>query len=549
MAALFYAISLCFLSVTFGKPVDVRGHVNSPPTWSNVYTVAGVLRLPYAEIVEPFQAFFDGQNGRSRIDFYGGMDKTYQRADVKPYGASYRICPETTETQFNVLSCFEVNGTEKAPVAVQTVLPDLSNFEFVGYKDCKDQGNCSVWTYVMTQQHKVNTYTVTVTVDAEYPVHYEMLGYDTLLGSHYDKYEVEYRDYSPQMPPPDTFEIKDMTCKGFPGPGVMSKLLANPMQEFIEPDGQEKVHELFEHFLIKHPKKYANMVDRKEHNQRRDIFRQNLRFINSHNRKHVSFQVAVNHLADRSPKELGVLRGRTHSDGYNGGLPFHPDLSTVNDVPDTLDWRLYGAVTPVKDQAVCGSCWSFGSTGAIEGALFLKTKNLVRLSQQNLMDCSWGFGNNGCDGGEEFRSYQWVMKHGGIATEHSYGQYLAQDGYCHNGTIGAKISGYVNVTSGDLNALKIAIFQNGPVAVGIDASHKSFAFYSFGVYYEPQCGNKPDDLDHAVLAVGYGTMNDQAYWLVKNSWSTHWGNAGYVLMSQKDNNCGVATDATFVHIE
>lgn len=380
------------------------------------------------------------------------------------------------------------------------------------------------------------------------PVRYEMLGYDTLLGSHYDKYLIDYMDYSSQMPPAKVFEIPGMTCRDFPGPGAMTSLLANPMQEFVEPYGHEKVHELFEHFLIKHPKRYANTVQREEHNKRRNIFRQNLRFINSHNRKHVGFQVAVNHLADRSPEELRLLRGRTHTEGYNGGLPFKPDLSTLKDVPDTMNWRLYGAVTPVKDQGVCGSCWSFGTTGTIEGALFLKTKKLVGLSQQNLIDCSWGYGNNGCDGGEEFRSYQWIMKHGGIATEYSYGQYLAQDGRCHTGTIGAKIASYVKVTSGDLKALKVAIAQKGPVAVGIDASHRSFAFYSFGVYYEPQCGNSPEDLDHAVLAVGYGTMNGQAYWLVKNSWSTHWGNDGYVLMSQKGNNCGVATDATFVNL-
>lgn len=78
------------------------------------------------------------------------------------------------------------------------------------------------------------------------------------------------------------------------------------------------------------------------------------------------------------------------------------------------------------DQSVCGSCWSFGTVGAIEGALFLKTKRLVRLSQQALIDCSWGFGNNGCDGGEDFRAYQWMLKHGGIPTEDEYGPYLGQ---------------------------------------------------------------------------------------------------------------------------
>lgn len=129
------------------------------------------------------------------------------------------------------------------------------------------------------------------------------------------------------------------------------------------------------------------------------------------------------------------------------------------------------------------------------------------------------------------------------------------------------------MTSGDADALRLALFKNGPAAVSIDASHRSFVFYSHGVYYEPACGelyvspdvpdvsvpvckltfhsvidsgNTTDDLDHAVLAVGYGTLNGEPYWLVKNSWSTYWGNDGYILMSTKDNNCGVTTDATYV---
>ena len=88
--------------------------------------------------------------------------------------------------------------------------------------------------------------------------------------------------------------------------------------------------------------------------------------------------------------------------------------------------------------------------------------------------------------------------------------------------------------------------QHGPISVGIDASHRSFSFYSNGVYYDPERSNKPDGLDHSVLAVGYGEMEGKKYWLVKNSWSTHWGNDGYVLMAQKDNNCGVATSPTYV---
>ncbi|GFR83109.1 digestive cysteine proteinase 2-like [Elysia marginata] len=112
-----------------------------------------------------------------------------------------------------------------------------------------------------------------------------------------------------------------------------------------------------------------------------------------------------------------------------------------------------------------------------------------------------------------------------------------------------QISNYTILPQGDLQALKLAVYEKGPVSVAIDASHKSLSFYANGIYYEPQCRSDPDGLDHAVLAVGYGTLNGQDYWLVKNSWSTYWGNDGYVLMSQKDNNCGVATDASFVEIK
>lgn len=139
------------------------------------------------------------------------------------------------------------------------------------------------------------------------------------------------------------------------------------------------------------------------------------------------------------------------------------------------------------------------------------------LSSQNLVDCSWGFGNNGCDGGEDFRAYDWIIKHGGIQSDESYGPYLQADGYCHynNATVGAQLTGYVNVTPYDVLALKTALVNEGPISIGIDAAHKSLIYYANGVYYEPECGNKPDDLDHAVLLVGYGNLDGQDYWLVK----------------------------------
>ncbi|NXM09488.1 CYSP1 proteinase, partial [Tyrannus savana] len=273
------------------------------------------------------------------------------------------------------------------------------------------------------------------------------------------------------------------------------------------------------------------------------------RFVHSRNRAALSYTLALNHLADRTPHELAALRGRRRSGDPNNGQPFPAHLYTGLILPESLDWRLYGAVTPVKDQAVCGSCWSFATTGAMEGALFLKTGVLTPLSQQVLIDCSWGFGNYACDGGEEWRAYEWIKKHGGIASTESYGPYLGQvrNGYCHcnQSQLVAPLAGYARVAPGSAEALKAALVKHGPVAVNIDASHKSFAFYANGVYEEPLCGNETWALDHAVLAVGYGVLQGETYWLIKNSWSTYWGNDGYILMAMKDNNCGVATAASF----
>ncbi|CAB3232442.1 unnamed protein product [Arctia plantaginis] len=531
----------------------------SPPQWSPVYTVKGLLNIPYAELREPFYTWYDSNAGKSRIDYYGGMVKTYQLSAgaYKPFGTSVKVAPVTTESVLNQQTCLQVNGSSDNSVNIQTVLPDMTDFRYIGPDSMMDTDTAK-WQMVQTIGNKINKYSMWVKYKMSLrgesipiPVRYEMKGYNSLLGSHYDHYYMDYTDYDIEDIDSSVFNIdENMKCSSFPGPGDRHYATFNPMMEFIHPARDDHIHHEFDRFKNKHTKQYSSDL---EHERRLNVFRQNLRFIYSHNRARRTFRVAVNHLADRTDEELSALRGRRYS-GPNNGLPFPYSESLIRSesdkVPTEYDWRLFGAVSPVKDQSVCGSCWSFGSTGAVEGALFLHNGNtLVRLSEQALVDCSWGFGNNGCDGGEDFRSYQWIMKHG-IPSDEEYGGYLGQDGYCHidNVTAVTKIKGWVNVTTNNENALRLAIFKHGPISVAIDAAHKSFSFYSNGVYYEPQCHNKIDELDHAVLAVGYGILKGQKYWLVKNSWSNMWGNDGYVLMSTKDNNCGVQTAPTYVLI-
>ncbi|XP_049879969.1 digestive cysteine proteinase 2 isoform X2 [Pectinophora gossypiella] len=552
---LFSAVACLLLGTALGY-VDK----DSPPQWSPVYTVRGDLYIPYAELQEPFYAWYDNKNGKSRIDYYGGMVKTYQlTSTVYPqYGTSLKLAPVTTEQVLNKQTCLQVNGSADQSINVQTVLPDMADFKYIGNEAMRDS-DTSKWRMVTTVGDKVNKYTMWVKYrktlrgdSIPIPVKYEMKGYNSLLGSHYDHYYIDYSDYDVDDIDPNVFKVDaSMQCSSFPGPGNKHLATFNPMREFVHPINDDHVHDEFDRFKVKHTKQYASEV---EQLKRLNIFRQNLRYIKSHNRQFRSFWLSVNHLADRTDSELAALRGRVHSGPSPLGLPFPYSDNDIQEMsvklPPEFDWRLIGAVTPVKDQSVCGSCWSFGTVGAVEGALFLHNGgHLVRLSQQALVDCSWGFGNNGCDGGEDFRAYQWIMKHG-LPTEDDYGGYLGQDGYCHidNVTLVTSMKGWVNVTTNNEKALMLALFKHGPISVAIDASHKTFSFYSHGVYYDPKCKNDIDGLDHAVLAVGYGVLNGQHYWLIKNSWSNMWGNQGYVLMASKDNNCGVMTAPTYVLI-
>jgi cathepsin L len=284
--------------------------------------------------------------------------------------------------------------------------------------------------------------------------------------------------------------------------------------------------------------------------KRFSIWRSNLDYVKKHNSEadagHHTFWLKMNKFGDLTSQEFGRLYN-----GYNESLRTTPKSRNVFiynpslQVPDSVDWRTQGYVTPVKDQGQCGSCWAFSTTGSLEGQHFRASGKLVSLSEQNLVDCSRKYGNMGCNGGLMDQAFSYIKDNKGIDTEVSY-PYTAMDGSCkfNPANVGATDSGFVDVKSKDENALQQAVGTVGPVSVAIDASHASFQLYSHGIYYEPVCSSTR--LDHGVLAVGYGSDSGKDYWIVKNSWSTGWGDQGYIKMSRnRKNNCGIATSASY----
>jgi C1A family cysteine protease len=285
-----------------------------------------------------------------------------------------------------------------------------------------------------------------------------------------------------------------------------------------------------------------------EEESHRQTFEANKQMIEEQNAKGESLKFGINQFTDLTQEQYRVAAGLGWKPAPQEGTMaiLSRKVHQGEELADEVNWTTKGAVTPIKDQGQCGSCWSFGTTGGIEGSWQIATGQLQSLSEQQLVDCS-KFPNMGCSGGNPSIAVSFETKHN-VCSESSY-PYTATKGSCKGDTscVAAIPSGGVtgyNSVGGLLGANKAdmqAAVQQQPVTIAIEADQSSFQHYQSGIL-SSGCGT---NLDHAVLAVGYGSENGSDYWLVKNSWGTSWGDAGYIKIGSDSNVCGVLNQAGY----
>jgi cathepsin L len=328
---------------------------------------------------------------------------------------------------------------------------------------------------------------------------------------------------------------------------------------------QENMHAMFQAWRFAHSKVYATI---EEEMKRFSIWQFNMERIAASNDVYRNgertYTLRMNSFGDMTDEEFhdayhcvtsqkdasDVRMGADDADNQRHGrnLMSMPGEDGKGVMPEgaTVDWVAKGKVTPVKNQGQCGSCWSFSATGAMEcDYAIAHGGSPISLSEQQLVDCSGSYGNQGCNGGWYYDAWKYAEAEGGLCTESAY-PYTARDGTCKASSCGTKYyapSGYTEVTADSESSLQSAVDQRC-VSVAIEADQFSFQYYSGGVL-TGSCGTR---IDHAVLAVGYGTLSGQDYWYVKNSWGTGWGVNGYVYICKDCNangsrgECGINMD-------
>jgi len=303
------------------------------------------------------------------------------------------------------------------------------------------------------------------------------------------------------------------------------------------------VKNIFDEFIVKFNRTYRENDNSNTYGEKLKVFANNLNIVQELNRLEKGSAIyGITKFMDYSAEEYKKYL----APGFTESLAPIPEAElsalNLNDIPTNVDWREKGAVTDVKNQGMCGSCWAFSTTGNVEGQYAIKHGKLLSLSEQELVDCDTL--DAGCNGGLPSNAYKSIETLGGLEAESDY-PYDGKDETCNINKSEVKVTVSGGVTLPEDEALLAAwVAQNGPVSIGINAN--LMQFYWGGVSHPWKIFCNPQKLDHGVLIVGYGVdeKKNEPYWLIKNSWGPDWGEDGYYRIYRGDGSCGVNLMAT-----
>ncbi|XP_019248766.1 PREDICTED: probable cysteine protease RD19D [Nicotiana attenuata] len=306
----------------------------------------------------------------------------------------------------------------------------------------------------------------------------------------------------------------------------------------------------FKSFIQEYSKEYTT---REEYIHRLGVFAKNLLKAAEHQALDPTAVHGVTQFSDLTEEEFERMYMGVKGVGRGTSLlgQGHAPPLEVKGLPESFDWREKGAVTEVKMQGTCGSCWAFSTTGSIEGANFIATGKLLNLSEQQLVDCDHTCDikdkkacDSGCSGGLMTNAYKYLIEAGGIEEEVSY-PYTAKRGDCkfNPDKVAVKVSNFTNIPI-DEQQIAAYLVNHGPLAVGLNAVFMQT--YIGGVSCPLICGKRW--INHGVLLVGYGSkgfsilrLSNQPYWIIKNSWGKRWGEHGYYKLCRGHGMCGMNT--------
>ena len=525
-------------------------------TWPSSFSLSYRLSLPLTSEYQDEVAYVvhyarkEAEGGEVRVKIVSGANTHVFLADQK---VEYLVHP-----RMNELVCERLIDVGEG-IDVGVPLPDLTGWETLGVGWVGEHEATIFERIVKTGGRRMEYRFYVSTEDGARPLRLHTVGRDIFSGAHYDEYLVEYLSYSAAPPGMHEFEVPESICTPERTEGMASRRaqMQALLPKLPEPISVSRARaegrfEAYEKFQLEYPRRHRSL---KEFEARAKLFEENRAMIEHHNANpNATYTMAINRFADMHIGEIAAIlfpqRGeRLVDEGWGEyEIPYEP-LANPSAVPRAVDWRGTDVGGIVKDQAICGSCWAFAATGTIESAWNKKHPEApVKLSEQQVTDCSWKMQSNACAGGFPYGGIAAAAQQG-IASSSGY-PYLGQDDFCRSDLTPEDekvwVKGYARVPANDDAALMEAIYSRGAIAVSIDATNM-FAFYKDGVLQDTTCKTQRELLNHAVLAVGYGTDEDTGvdYWLIKNSWSDLWGEHGYVRVARAGHACGITAEPVY----